>query len=115
MSFPCLASVGFGFFELADARIHALRHILFTCSLGLGYEQELKLKLADLIGCLALYAHAGRTTLAFHATSVLYIFHGPLIEARYVNGERPPVSVRLVILETDVRSSETAVLGYKIV
>lgn len=65
--FPRLGSVVFSFFELTDACVHALRHALIIRTLRLGNEQELKLKLANLVGCFALHAQASGTSLAFDA------------------------------------------------
>lgn len=100
--FPRFGRVGFSFFELANACIHALWHALITRALRLGHEQELKLKLANLVGCFALHAHASGASLAFNAAHILHVLGGPLIEARYVDSEWLAVSVYLVILEADV-------------
>jgi len=91
-------------FQLSNAGVHALRHILVLCVLGLGNVEKLKSELANAIR----RASDHTTTLALDAACA-GVVDSPFIETRDVDVERSAVRLILMVVEANIRASEGAV------
>ncbi len=100
--------------HLADARVHALGHVLLPegGALGPWNEEQLQRELSDLVGRAAGDGGAPRAALGLDAAGdgAAVGVGGPLIEEGHVDGDGPAEARVLVVLECDVRPAERAVL-----
>lgn len=111
MTFPISGECLFSVLHFSDARIHTLGNVIISSALGLWYEQELQLKLADLVRSPSL--NNSVTTLALDTRCVVCIFSSPLIKRRNVNNVRSSVAFRFVILQAHIGSAKASILSGK--
>jgi len=93
-----------GLTQFADARIHALGHVLVFGVLWLGHVEQLECKLAH-----AIWGPADDSSaLALNAAGAAVV-DSPFVEAGNVDSERPAVCLAFVVVQANIGTSKGAV------
>ena len=111
MAFPVSAESLLAGLQLANGRVHALRHILVGRALGPRNKEKLDFEFANLVRGAADNGVARPATLALHAAGKASLLDSPLIESSNLDHVRTTIAARLVLLETDIRASKASIIG----